>query len=658
MSREGANNVNVVVYGDTTKSLGDVWRKRRNSATDSASGDALRALFNDLGLFPSQSQLFEMVQCSGNGSGSGNAIAFGEFCVFATELKKYYENPSSCSSPKKRCDALRTQKSSTSNYDTFLGGSCNPTTWRADVAIPHLKAHDVTYYNPQTANWVPEMIELEHQAKQTSQVLFFVLNEMTRNVVSMIEVAYFAGGRRNLIVVINPYPAINSFNGEKMSASEYRDLECAMTTVHDLVERRGLPVFNDIRVALTCATKVIKKNVSIEELGLEDNARPVKLAHLQIGDKLVRLREAFDTLDSNHTGKISLADVRMAFRIHAHRDLSEDDLRRILAAHGVSAIDKLDQITVDFDHFCRIVSEFKHTNKSSLESRSSAAADAGASSCGPKVGCGAALKSRSSSSATEGASSIVSTTTSSTTVLQTRSRSGRKASHLFSGSFRRIAHWLSKSGGASSSSSSSTSETPRKNRRAERPSSSSSIPPILKQQRRSSQIRDVYLGGTMTGSRWRERIAIPMLKKQGLTFFNPQVTSSSQSSISSNGDASTGNGNACVGRRLIPIEQAAMDNSRVLLFIILSTSRSVAEMCEAAYYIGRGASNVVLCIQKIPESKPEVEPDGEKLSKAALKDYNRGRCYLSDIANREAVPVFEEIHEAIECILQKCKNLK
>ena len=46
------------------------------------------------------------------------------------------------------------------------------------------------------------------------------------------------------------------------------------------------------------------------------------------------------------------------------------------------------------------------------------------------------------------------------------------------------------------------------------------------------------------------------------------------------------------------------------------------------------------------------------MTKSALKDYNRGRCYLSDIANREGVPVFEEISEAVECAVQKCKSME
>lgn len=31
----------------------------------------------------------------------------------------------------------------------FLGGACNPTTWRRDIAMPYLDAHGISYYNPQ-----------------------------------------------------------------------------------------------------------------------------------------------------------------------------------------------------------------------------------------------------------------------------------------------------------------------------------------------------------------------------------------------------------------------------------------------------------------------------------------------------------------------------
>jgi hypothetical protein len=31
----------------------------------------------------------------------------------------------------------------------FLGGSCDPTKWRAEIAIPMLEKAHITYYNPQ-----------------------------------------------------------------------------------------------------------------------------------------------------------------------------------------------------------------------------------------------------------------------------------------------------------------------------------------------------------------------------------------------------------------------------------------------------------------------------------------------------------------------------
>ena len=32
----------------------------------------------------------------------------------------------------------------------------------------------------------------------------------------------------------------------------------------------------------------------------------------------------------------------------------------------------------------------------------------------------------------------------------------------------------------------------------------------------------------------------------------------------------------------------------------------------------------------------------------AVKDYNRARAYLSDLANRDKVPVFDDITEAVD----------
>ena len=248
------------VYGDVTRELHSAWtkieQKSGESRKDLKPGMSLnkvqiRALFNELGLYPSEAQIFEMLRCARETSNnvaassstkvspnyegkrirglfqsqqsrtsptsstnsadfevsskakriSKNSLTFGEFCLYATELKKYYfihdnkrssltglitvENNvnkdtmrnslssdvleekmvssnteggaggglccnnalstmtnaggESVSSSASTSSKLRTQKSSTSSYEVFLGGSCNPTTWRQDSAIPHLK---------------------------------------------------------------------------------------------------------------------------------------------------------------------------------------------------------------------------------------------------------------------------------------------------------------------------------------------------------------------------------------------------------------------------------------------------------------------------------------------------------------------------------------
>lgn len=51
-------------------------------------------------------------------------------------------------------------------------------------------------------HWGPELIQLENYAKQNAEVLFFVIDNQTRGIASMIEVAFIASTNRNLILVI------------------------------------------------------------------------------------------------------------------------------------------------------------------------------------------------------------------------------------------------------------------------------------------------------------------------------------------------------------------------------------------------------------------------------------------------------------------------
>lgn len=62
-----------------------------------------------------------------------------------------------------------------------------------DIAVPALHQAAITYFNPQVDEWFPELIEVEEQAKSAATLLFFVIDEQTRAISSMVEAAYLAG---------------------------------------------------------------------------------------------------------------------------------------------------------------------------------------------------------------------------------------------------------------------------------------------------------------------------------------------------------------------------------------------------------------------------------------------------------------------------------
>lgn len=57
-------------------------------------------------------------------------------------------------------DTKKKKNASSEHVEVFLGGSCNPTTWRADVAIPALKELGISFYNPvrQTIEFIDRSI--------------------------------------------------------------------------------------------------------------------------------------------------------------------------------------------------------------------------------------------------------------------------------------------------------------------------------------------------------------------------------------------------------------------------------------------------------------------------------------------------------------------
>lgn len=47
-----------------------------------------------------------------------------------------------------KCKYAKKKFFSPEENTVFLGGSCNPTTWRKDIAIPELEKRHISYFNP------------------------------------------------------------------------------------------------------------------------------------------------------------------------------------------------------------------------------------------------------------------------------------------------------------------------------------------------------------------------------------------------------------------------------------------------------------------------------------------------------------------------------
>jgi hypothetical protein len=137
--------------------------------------------------------------------------------------------------------------------DVYLGGSCNPTTWRKDIAIPLLEAAGITYYNPQVDNWTPELVDIERKAKAKAGNYLFVIDSQTRAISSMIE----AAGLVTLVIpeimylVIEDGPHVGDvIGGSVIAGPEQRDLYRGRAYLRDLASQYDVIVHESVTAAV------------------------------------------------------------------------------------------------------------------------------------------------------------------------------------------------------------------------------------------------------------------------------------------------------------------------------------------------------------------------------------------------------------------------
>uniref|UniRef100_A0A1I8F361 EF-hand domain-containing protein n=1 Tax=Macrostomum lignano TaxID=282301 RepID=A0A1I8F361_9PLAT len=186
----------------------------------------------------------------------------------------------------------------------FLGGACNPTTWRSDTAVPFLVKERISFYNPQVDSWYPQLIDIENTAKDNASVLLFVLDPRTRGIASIVESAYLAGQGRNLVLVI-PDACTTGKSRIANCRWEQESIHRSLLFLIDLVERCQIPVFDSLPAALQAVKTLVKQRQSVTKLSPDDGVSPVWDSAAPVSRTLTLLWELFRCHDTGRTGRIS-----------------------------------------------------------------------------------------------------------------------------------------------------------------------------------------------------------------------------------------------------------------------------------------------------------------------------------------------------------------
>lgn len=159
-----------------------------------------------------------------------------------------------------------------------------------------------------------------------------------------------------------------------------------------------------------------------------------------------------------------------------------------------------------------------------------------------------------------------------------------------------------------------------------------SMVPALKKY--SAMANEVFLGGACGGrgtpTTWRTDIAIPMLDACGISYFNPQVAGDWRDPA------------------VMAAEDAAKATCKVLLFVVSNQTRGLASMVEAATLLNTRQSERELVLVVQPAS---AKMGNTEVTPTELRDLNRGREFLAELAGRASVPVFDNVAHAIRSII-------
>ncbi|XP_045761156.1 uncharacterized protein LOC123864617 isoform X2 [Maniola jurtina] len=652
------SNMNGVVKlkSALAREVAHAWECRIGPPDQPAPAHRVQGLFNDIELYPTKTQVFEMLVCARQCARRKSLIlTFGEFCVFAAELRRCSRQTRQTSKPESPvwsiekefrdkdsiCKHVNGSEASPPPCEVFLGGSCNPTTWRSDIAIPMLEKMGITYFNPQVDDWSTELIEVEHRAKAEARALLFVLDSETRAVAASVEAAHLAAAPRDLLLVLRPYSRHQTIGSETISDQEYIELSRARATLQEAVERRGLPAFTDIPTALRCARTVLR--------GARTHPRH------PLGHTILRLKRAYDAAGGRNarlTRTRAVEALKDATRVP--REIAE----RCLPPNAD---------TIDFETFCRVAELAADSDYQSRNGTETANTEPVSPSAADRVSSSPREHNR------------------------LRVHNPRLRAYGQKLSLKIPKNGGNRSGveeGTSGGSSGDSAFTPGTERRLER------LPSML-----AAPTHDVYLGGAFPSNSTRPE---EILRREGFTYVIPRANdytrmfsaparrtapapdspcrdkkprpdtrtpSPSASSPPSDVelrhrtpdsdrpvDRLSASDYYTVTEDVTPqpfkgtYDEEQLLGSRVLVFALSAEAPSFSAMVLAAHYMGLRAPHTVLLVQPLDPAR------AHPYSEAAVRDYNRGRHYLTDLARRAGVPVFDAVDDAMACVLARLRH--
>ncbi|CAG9783075.1 unnamed protein product [Diatraea saccharalis] len=650
-------NGTMKLKGNLAREVASAWGCRVGPPDQPAPAKCVQSLFNDIELYPTKTQVFEMLVCARQCARRKSfTLTFGEFCVFAAELRRCSrqarQTPNKTESPQWNVDRELREKdfnkhvngseASPPPYEVFLGGSCNPTTWRSDIAIPMLKQMGITYFNPQVDDWSTELMEVEHRAKAAARALLFVLDSETRAVAASVEAALLAAEPRDLLLVLKPYSRHQTIGQEKISEHEYVELSRARATLQEVVERRGLPAFTDIPNALRCARMVLR--------GARTHPQ-----HL-LGYTIRRLKRAYDAAGGRN------GQLLRSKAVDALRDVTK--CTRDAAEACLQPAD-----CVDFETFCAAVAELAADPE--VHERNCPENEAGVDNEGIR-----------------NASERVTDTARETNglhVCNARLKAyGRKLGLFIPKNGGSRPALDTESGGAMASDSSGDSVfTPGTERRLDK------LPAML-----GAPTHDVYLGGAFPLNNTRPE---EVLRREGFTYVIPRpndytrmFSAPARRSAPAHPESPRHDKKPRPSPLHSPTEEVQLRDkpvdidpterlsasdfytvtedstpqpfkgmydedlllgSRVLVFSMSAEAPCFAAMVLAAHYMGLRPANTVLLVQPMD---PNLCPN---YSESAIKDYNRGRHYLTDLARRAGIPVFDNVDSTMVHVVNRLRTL-